>query len=453
MTKLSYGIDYGTTNSTIALVGKDKKLHKLAIDPEAQNPSIMRSIIYVHPEGRFLYGKPAIDAYLEDVRKGKGRIKKTMYTGRFITVAGNADIHGVNPDEIVEELIEFDDFQGGRMLQALKSVLANPSITSINLFGSVYPIEEVVSGFLKEMKDRADKQVGEYVDSVVVGRPVKYVGLDDDLAISRMRKALSLAGFTNVEFEYEPIAAAYDFGNNIHHTQNVLIFDFGGGTLDISIVKFPEKKVLANLGLPLGGDYFNSCIFSNKLSSFFGSETTYGPNKAFMPSYIYIALKDWYKATLLKTERFDEQIEHFRFMNSHPERIDALSSLVNNNLSFSLYDEIDRVKRALSEKDAEILTFVAESIDIKTVIVKKKFEELITEELVTIHNLLRKALREAKITSREIDAVATTGGSSLIPIVRNLLINTFGREKIIATNAFTSVASGLALRAKEVFQD
>src|SRR4029079_8563661 len=103
----------------------------------------------------------------------------------------------------------------------------------------------------------------------------------------------------------------YDFGSKAEKPQTVLIFDFGGGTLDISIVRFPEKKVLSNVGLPIGGDLFNAKIFEKKLSPFFGSETRYGPNKAFMPSYIYLSLRDWYKATLLKNEKFDEQMEHF----------------------------------------------------------------------------------------------------------------------------------------------
>lgn len=283
MTSLSYGIDFGTTNSTIAFVDKSGKLQKIPIDPKAENPSIMRSIIYAGNEGSLFYGKASIEAYGKDVKEGKGRVKKTMYTGRYITVSGDADIHGVRPDEVVEELIEFDEFQGGRMLQALKSVLANKNIEGITLFGKTCLLEEVVGGFLKEIKKRADSYVDKEVDSVVIGRPVKYVGDDDELAIRRMEKAAHFAGFTHVSFEYEPIAAAYDYGNKISSTQTVLIFDFGGGTLDISVVKFPEKKVLTNVGLPIGGDFFNSSIFSHKLATCFGRDTTYGPNKAFMP--------------------------------------------------------------------------------------------------------------------------------------------------------------------------
>src|SRR5260221_2286484 len=138
MNTLSYGIDFGTTNSSLSVVEENGHLRKVSLDPHAQNPSVMRSIIYANSNGEFFYGQKAIDAYGKDVREGKGRVKKTMYTGRFITVTGDADIHGVNPDELVEELIEFDEFQGGRMLQSLKSVLAKESVPGINLFGTVH---------------------------------------------------------------------------------------------------------------------------------------------------------------------------------------------------------------------------------------------------------------------------------------------------------------------------
>jgi hypothetical chaperone protein len=451
MANLSYGIDFGTTNSSLCVVDKEGNLKKIALDPHSVNPFVMRSIIYVNSSGTFLYGQGAIDAYGKDVREGKGRIKKLKYTGRFITVTGDADVHGVNPDELVEESIEFDEFQGGRMLQSLKSVLAKETVPGINLFGTVRPIETIIGGFLQEMKRQADRELGEEVDSVVLGRPVRYVGDNANLAIERMTKAATFAGFKNISFEYEPIGAAYDFGAKSEQPQTVLIFDFGGGTLDISVVTFPEKKVLSNVGLPLGGDLFNAMIFSQKLAKFFGSESTYGPNNMFMPSFLYLSLRDWYKATLLKNEKFDEQMEHFRFLSSDEKAIDALWSLVNNNLSFSLYDEIDRVKKSLSEKEKEEFTFIGPNIDIRTALLKLDFEEIIAEEVVEINKLIEEALEKAHKKAKDIDAVSTTGGSSLIPLVRSVLIHKFGKEKIIPNDAFTSVAGGLAIKAKEVF--
>ena len=90
--KRAYGIDFGTTNSTIAVVDSLGNPQTLPIDTEAPNPNIMRSITYIHPEGKILYGKPAIDAYLVDVAQGKGRISKTIFTGRMIKVSADSDL-------------------------------------------------------------------------------------------------------------------------------------------------------------------------------------------------------------------------------------------------------------------------------------------------------------------------------------------------------------------------
>src|SRR5689334_21645255 len=108
--QLAYGIDFGTTNSTISVVGKDGKPLELKIDPESANPTIMRSVIYVFPDGRFLFGKPAIDAYLIDVAQNKETQKKTVFTGNYVKVINTATLKA----EIVPEIIEVSESQGGR---------------------------------------------------------------------------------------------------------------------------------------------------------------------------------------------------------------------------------------------------------------------------------------------------------------------------------------------------
>jgi hypothetical chaperone protein len=447
---LSYGIDFGTTNSTVAVLDGGK-VHKLNIDKYSSNPSIMRSITYVSPDLKFLYGASAVDAYLTDVAQGKGRTSKTVYTGRVLKLVADADKEGVNEDEWVDEVLEVDEFLGGRMIQALKSVLAVPSIKTINLFGKDYTLEEVVAGIMRAMKDAADLEIGQKITKAVFGRPVHFVGGDETLALTRMKKAAEIAGFTDIEFEYEPIAAAYDYGNTHKNAHTVLVFDFGGGTLDISVVKFPSQEVLANVGLAIGGDHFNAQIFEKKIARYFGSESRYGPNKMFMPGHIYLALRDWYRATLLKNSTFNEQIDHFRYLSTDEAAIDALRSLVNNNLSFSLYNEIDRAKIELSKMQIETILFDAQDIAIKAPITQDDFVSIINSDLADITKLIDFALSEANCKSSEIDAVATTGGSSLIPAVRKILEIKFGHEKIISSDAFTSVAAGLAIKAHEQF--
>lgn len=440
---LSYGIDFGTTNSTIALISANNEKIEIPIDRSAQDPAVMRSVIYVDPNSNFSFGAEAVKNYLEAIKKSSGTEYKSVLTGRYIKV-----LTSTGGEELVPEIVDTEVIPTGRFLQSLKSALSNHAIKKINLFGTDYLIEEIVGKFLLEMKTRADKEIGEVIDTAVIGRPIEYVGNDNELALKRMQSAAKYAGFKNVVFEYEPIGAAYDYGVNIHTKQTALIFDFGGGTLDISIVKFPEKEILANVGIKMGGDYFDSKIFSEKLAHFFGKGVTYGKSHIELPSHIFSSLESWYGITLLKSKEFLNSFESFRFMCSDIKPVNALKSLVFNNLGFKMYDEIERVKKSLTVSPEATYQFFEPNIQIDTTIKKLEFEKIIEDDLQNINDALKLAILNANLKIDNIDYVVTTGGSSLIPVIQELLVNFFDKEKIKTSSTFTSVASGLAQIAK-----
>lgn len=442
--KIRYGIDFGTTNSTVAYVDKNNQIIKIPIDPESENPFVMRSIIYASPDGQFVFGKSAIDAYLLSIAENKDKSKKTIFTGNYINVNDEK-----GHDKQVPEIVNIDVHNGGRLFQSLKSALSNESINNINVYGKIYKIEELVGLFLKEIKNRADKIVGQQVTSAVVGRPVKYVGGNNKLAIKRMVKACKLAGLVHVDLEYEPVGAAFDHGVKIEEHQNVLIFDFGGGTLDLSIINFPAMKVLLSSGLPIGGDHFNSKIFMNKLAKFFGSEATWGEKSLEFPRHIFDSLKSWYNISLLKTNEFANTLDSLGYNCSDRKSLKRLRSLVSNNLGFSMYEEIERVKKDLSNKQIGLYKFNNKDIDIETKITKKEFELIIKDDLDEIVKFINNSLKRANFKTKDIDIVVTTGGSSLIPIIQNLLVNIFSTNKIQRSDEFTSVASGLAVMANK----
>lgn len=447
---VAYGIDFGTTNSTICVVD-GSGVRKLGVDPEASNPAIMRSVMYVSPQKRYLFGKPAVDAYLIDVAQNKEIGKTSVFTGRQIKVGGVSTSSGVTPDRWVDEIIEVDVSANGRLFQGVKSILSRQSVEKVEVFGEDVEIVSLVGRFLAEMKQRADGLLGMEVERAVFGRPIEYVGGNNNLAVERMTKAAEMAGFKEVQFEYEPVGAALDYGVDITTEQMVLIFDFGGGTLDLSVIRFPAKEFLAHVGLAIGGDHFNSEFFLNKLARHFGKDSTYGFNRLPVPRWVYEQLKNWYMISLLKTETFKKSIDNFRFLNSQPGTIEALESLIFNNLGFTMYEEIDRVKVALSGKGEERYLLKAPAIEIEELIPRQDFEEIVLANMERVEDVIEVALRSAGIRTENVDVVATTGGSSLIPMVQLLLARKFGAEKVRSKDAFTSVAAGLAWRAREVF--
>ena len=439
----SYGIDFGTTNSTVAHVDNQNRLMQLPIDEEAENPQVMRSVIYVSSDKHLLFGQAAINAYLHSIATNKGSRKKTIFTGNYITVNDST-----GKDKTIPEIIELDIKNSGRLLQSIKTILGSSVIQKLNLFGQEYQVEEVVGMYIQELKKRADRIVGKNIKSAVIGRPVQYAGGNNDLAIERMTKACRLAGFTDITFEYEPVGAAYDYGVSIQDTKKVAIFDFGGGTLDFSILQFPSKKVLVSTGIPIGGDVLNSEIFTSKLARYFGSELTYGEKQLHLPCHIFISLQNWYEISLMKNRQFFNSLEHFRYLCSDKKSLGRLKSLVDNSQGFSMYEEVDRVKKSLTAGDRAIYRLQAKDIHIEESLTKEEFETMIEGYIDNIKQFIGESLASNNLTRADIDIVATTGGSSLIPSVHQLLVEMFGRNKIKQSNIFTGVARGLALIAK-----
>jgi hypothetical chaperone protein len=445
---LAYGIDFGTSNSTIS-VARNVGIETLAIDGDATSPEIMRSILYFDPtENKVFFGEDAIQGYLNDIALGRSSEKKQIFTGKYIKVdkpiIGDSGYAGT---EMIPEIIEIEIGDAGRLVQSVKSGLGVSYVKSLNIFDKVYKLEEVAGLLLKEIKERADRAVGEDVRSAVIGTPVNFVGGDNKLAISRLEKAAKIAGFKDVIFEYEPLGAARSYSINKSSEEVCLVFDFGGGTLDFSIVEFPGQKVLMNDGLPIGGDALDSSIFDEKLLKYFGGDAKFGDNNLPLPNSISSNLKHWYLISLLKTKVFLNTIEDLKAKCDKPETMDYLHSLVNYNLGFSLYEEIDRAKVSLSSIDTEKLHFSQKNIYVDDEFTRADFEKIISNDLNNIEIKINEMLRTVGLEEDDITTVITTGGSSLIPAVQSLLMRKFRSSKLDSENVFTSVSYGLAKKA------
>lgn len=446
-----YGIDFGTTNSTITAINEKGELKNIELDRFSPNPMIMRSVIYVDHNHNFSFGMEAVNNYVKDIADGKIAVKKQIFTGRYIKLASPAGLGGFKKDEYVPDLMEVEVGEGGRLIQALKSMISSRFISDFRIFEKQYSVEDLISRFLKDMKEKADEVVNEDVKDVVIGRPIEFVGSNNDVAIERMMKSAKMAGFENIRFEYEPVGAAYDYGIKVHNNQTALMFDFGGGTLDLTIMKFPEKEILINTGIPIGGDLINSRIFMDKIASHFGKDETYGDKGLTVPNNIYENLKNWYSISLLKTESFSNTLERLAYRHSNPKTLTSLKSLVYNNLGFYLYEEIERAKISLTDNLNEQISFNQKDIKIHEKIIRVELEKIIETDLKDILELIDNSLEKVNLSTNDIDVVATTGGSSLIPVINQLLQNKFGKEKMKSTDAFTSVSTGLAYRAHEEF--
>ena len=135
----------------------------------------------------------------------------------------------------------------GRAIQSLKSYLPSRTLTGTEVFGRRYTVEDLISRILGDLRTHAEKRFGQPIRHATVGRPVRFVGADteedDAFAVTRLREAFRQAGFTEIDFEMEPIAAAYAYESTLDHDELILIGDFGGGTSDFSLLHVgPEVR-------------------------------------------------------------------------------------------------------------------------------------------------------------------------------------------------------------------
>jgi len=449
--KVTYcGIDFGTTNSTVA-ISVDGRPLALDIDPINKNPKILKSLIYINPNGDKQIGRTAIDRYLWDVKNIPAKAPMLVDTGRKIKTFGPSSSSGVGKIIYVPEIIEVDISGRGRLLQSLKSVLTNESFKGSTLFGQFVPLEDLLSTLLTQIKERAEKLIGNTLDSVVLGRPVRYVGSGKEkLAIQRMSKVARQSGFKNIEFEYEPVGAALNYGIDINAQSNVLVFDFGGGTLDVCIMNFPSKEVISVSGRPIGGDLLDSIIVENKLLKYFGKGITIS-KKMPMPRYYLSALTSWYQITLLKNVKDLETLDYYIINADKQKPLQNLKKLIINDYGYNFFRRVDQSKIKLSSSPHSRFMFKCQDFTIKETIRRDEFENMIQSELRETNRCLDEALKGAHLSSSQIDKVLVTGGSSKIPIFKNLLTKKFGVDKIIDSDRFTSVALGLGIKSEQVF--
>jgi len=447
------GIDFGTTNSSLAIYSNDKT-EVIPIDRQNNNNKVLKSLIYINPKHEVAIGHSAINHYLDDLKNLPSVPLQIKSTGKMVKVMVPTG-SGIMKADWVPEIIEVDDSGRGRLLQSLKSVLTSSTFTGTNIFGKYYSLEDLLTLLLKEIKNRAEIEIGHQLTSAVIGRPVRYVGTSENkIALDRMQSIAKNAGFQNIKFEYEPVGAALDNSRNmpwhVPTNNNILVYDFGGGTLDICIMELPNKKILSVSGRGLGGDLLDSHLALSKIATHFGLNSVINGKMPF-PRYLFSTFSSWYMATLQKTVKNHDTLEELAVKSSQPQLVRNLISLIFNDYGFEFFQTLDLTKINLSTQNQNKFVFDRPNLNISQNITKTDFETSIAPDLETSKECINEALNLANLKANNIDKVILTGGSSQVPIFINQIKNIFGEDKIITSDHFTSVASGLALRAEQLF--
>ena len=308
---------------------------------------------------------------------------------------------------------------------------------------------DLVQTYLSLLKRRAEEVLGEHIHTATLGRPVKFSesAEQDRKAEETLRQAAHEAGFKEVDFELEPIAAALDYEQSIVKPQNVVIFDFGGGTLDIAVMRLGDpnkRKVYASGGVDIAGSDFDRAIIEKRMLSHFG----YGHVKH-QPEILEMihAIPDWMALPELGTPINRNVIEKAIHAGIAPVRLKALQGLIYNDLAFTFYNRVEAGKIALSSASATIISLEDKDIPLWELYTRHQFETDIRHYLMDVERVLLDTITASGLEPGSIDAVVKTGGSSNIPLFTEMLTRIFGAEKVKESNAFSSVVAGLAIKS------
>ncbi len=421
----SVGLDFGTTNSALGVVDAGGAVELARFTHRAGVSDTFRSILYFHP----------------DHRDARGRLAPT----------GGA--------RAIERYLDADG--SGRLVQSLKSYLADRLFTSTNVFNRMHSLGDLMTMLLVEIRARGEEQLGSLGPRIVVGRPVHFTNADteedDAFAEGRLRASIEAAGWEDVVFEYEPVAAAYYYEQTLDHDELVLIADFGGGTSDFSLVEVGpgkrgkgRRKILGSDGVGIAGDALDSEILHHLVAPMLGMGSTYRSMFGVelpVPVWIYAKLRRWHHLSFLKTKKNIELLTEILDQSDDRAKIEALLHILDYDLGYHLYRAVERAKLELSTRSETRFHFQDGPVTIDQPITRAAFEGWIAGETTSMATCVDRLLATAGISAADVDQVFMTGGTSFVPAVRRIFDERFGAAKIRAGGEMISVASGLALRA------
>ena len=440
---LMAGIDFGTSNSGVA-VYRDGKVSILPVDSKNIVPEVVKTILYITRDYRHFIGQEAVELYYkQNINRQRRFVKKW---------SGEIDYRGGELHYVRDVYVYVDELQPGRLLQFIKTALRSEKYQGTQVFERYYSLSDIISAYLKALKQRAENLLKEPISGVVLGRPVKFS--DDQVLDQKAQETLLQAaydtGFTRVEFELEPIAAALYYELSLKQPQNVLIFDFGGGTLDLTIMRLGDPKrreVYASGGIAIAGSDFDRTIIQKRMLAHFGlGQIQHDPE---IQSLIN-TIPDWAALPELSTPSVRVKLNEAIQAGTSPVRLKALESLIFNDLAFSFYNMVERTKITLSTSGATIARMKEKYLDIWELYSRSQFEIDIQEAREQIEKVLLETITQAGIESGNIDAVVKTGGSSNIPVFSEMLNRIFGAKKVHAADVFNSVTAGLAIKAQQM---
>ncbi len=357
----------------------------------------------------------------------------------------------------------------GRCMRSLKRVLGTDLMsTGTNVNGKMLKFENILSYFLKHIKTKIDATANADVADVVIGRPVHFRDNDsagDDKAQDELKRIARDAGFKNIEFQYEPIAAAFAHEKAVEGEKLACVVDIGGGTSDFSIIKIGKNlinkinrqdDILASTGIRIGGNDFDKDLALKSFMPEFGFGGMGGGKTKYekvlpLPTAIYRDLAEWSKINTLYVPKEINMAKKMLLAAHEPEKVKRLSEILQNELGHTLLTAVEQTKIALTEKEkiSIALDFLADAPVISAN--KNSFEDSLQNDVRKIAESVQECLIQAQAKPQDIQLVVLTGGSTEIPYIKQAICSQFCNAELAQSNKLSSVGLGLAYDSMRKF--
>jgi hypothetical chaperone protein len=418
MNLVSCGIDFGTSNSSIALASE--KGIELATVENGQK-TIPSAIFFPQEKHTPLFGRAATQEYFSK--------------------------------------------QHGRYMRSLKRILGTSPFgqgTLIN--GKVMGFDRIISLFLKNIKDKADSQAGCEIEQVVMGRPVHFVDNNpeaDKRAEQQLGEIARSIGFKHVAFQFEPIAAAFAHEANLQEEKLALVADMGGGTSDFTVINLSRQKllnkdrsqdILANCGVRVGGNDFDKKLSLWAIMPQLGYKSTYGEKKLEVPIKLYQELSEWSKVNFLYTIKILTQTRQLLHQSHDKRRLSRLLKVLEQESGHLLLSGVEDTKIALTlaPEHSALFNFIEPNFSVT--VGRKQFEEAIGEEVEKIKAAASECIRQAGISRQAIELIILTGGSTEVPLIQESFRALFAKATLVDENKLSSVGLGLGYASYNTFR-
>lgn len=454
--RVGIGLDFGTSNSAAAWFD-GARLHRVVL--EHAGP-ILPTAIHLDRAYAALTGSIAIERYVEENRGRRVELVAEVLGESATSVTGNAtgeDISRLQTERHVVYGPLHDRTLPGRLFLGLKRLLGDPDLERLSVFERHYRIVALLTPILQHIRAALEQELGAPLPALHAGRPVTFegrAGNRDALAVARLTEAYEHAGLKIAQFYPEPVAATLSWLQAARQRERgvALTVDFGGGTLDLAVVRFEGAKfqVLATHGMALGGDRIDQLIFEQMLFPELGKgerwvrEVDGRVVDTLFPFHEFEAgIINWPTTFLLNQNQTRAMVvDRIARGGAAAPKFQRLLDLISFNYSYNCFQAIRRAKVELSSTEQTGIDIP--ELNLVVPFSRARFDAILEPVLARTRECIVTVLERACVTPGEVDVVIRTGGTSEIVAVRALLEGLFP-GRVEGHDPFTSVAAGLAI--------